>query len=372
MISMGKKNKRKQPKSPKVPLIFKLYKDKISTVRKLEKNYWDGIAKKREYLNQISPETNHKLESFFPSNISSRIYACLDGIFLMRYVIPNQSSKFEIHYFNGKIDDFSNHLIVPTSDGDVILPFLKIGIGSAMRFIDCSFNNVYIDWLWINSFLYSDDPKLLRIEEAITDFKLYLLGLNIIPKLEPLQNRTAESENILKELDHMIGEFEKLLEDAENEEVIQKYLNENTFIIQAYSEKISKQKLGEDWITDFVLVNMLDQGPRYTFVEIEKPSMPILTKGNEFTKEFKHAEKQILDWDIWLQDNQDYLQRKLTKFEMPNYLIIGGRSKNINDIGKRYIRAWNRSQKNTIFWTYDDLLEKNKELLSSLKRHITA
>lgn len=366
---MGKKNIKKVPKGHKVPVLFKLFKDKIATVRKLEKKYWEGIANERKYLISVSPETNQKLESFFPSNISSRIYACLDGIFLMRYVIPEQSTKFEIHYFNGTMDDFSNHLIVPTRHGDVVLPLIKIGIGSDVRFTDCEFNGILIDWLWIISFFYGDEPKLLKIEEALTDFKLYLLGLNIIPKFEPLQNRADESENIIREFENTIGEFEKLLEDTTKEEVIQQYLNEHTFIIKPYSENISKQKLGEDWITDFVLVNMLDQGPKYTFVEIEKPSMPILTKGNEFTKEFKHAERQILDWDIWLQDNQDYLQRKLTKFESPNYLIIGGRSKNIDEVGKRYIRAWNRSQKNTIFWTYDDLLEKNKELLNSLKTH---
>ena len=92
-----------------------------------------------------------------------------------------------------------------------------------------------------------------------------------------------------------------------------------------------KQKLGEDFVTDFILVNMLDQGPKYTLVEIEKPSMRILTEGNEFTAEFKHTEKQVLDWGIWLEQNQDYIQRRLELFESPAYLIIGGRSKDMSE-----------------------------------------
>ena len=264
------------------------------------------------------------------------------------------------------------HLPIPILSGELNLsPFIRLCPGSDMKIINSTFNDVIIEWLWVNSFLYSDDRKLAQIEEALTDFKMYIIGLTIDPNIRPLESKSKDAENILKKLeDIIIDQLGELLENATNEEEIQKFLKEHTILIQPYTEKIPKQKLGEDWITDFVLVNMLDQGLKYTFVEIEKPNMRILTKGGEFTAEFKHAEKQILDWDIWLQDNQDYIQRKLKDFESPAYLIIGGRSKNIGEEQKRYIRAWNRSQKNTTFLTYDDLLEKAKELLGTLRKDV--
>ena len=157
------------------------------------------------------------------------------------------------------------------------------------------------------------------------------------------------------------------METSSREEEIQNFLKKNPILIQPCTQIIPKQKLGEDFITDFVLVNMLDQGVIYTLVEIEKPTMKVLTKRGEFSAEFKHAEKQILDWKIWIQDNSDYLQRKLKDFRDPKYLIIGGRSKNLSEDEKRRIRVWNKNQKDTEFLTYDDILERAKELLKSLQ-----
>lgn len=357
-------NGQKQRIHPKL----RLYKKKIDRISQLEKRYWDEIRNRRSYLNEISPEINDNLEAFFPSNISSRIYACIDGVVLLRYAISSLKSEFEIRYFNEKLEKLLDHLPAPTQLGDInFSQFIRVGSGAEIRIFNSVFNDIIIEFLWINSFLYEDEIKLARIEEALIDFKLYLTGITIDSSIKPLQNKDRDTKNILHKIENLIRDFEEILENATKEEEIQEFLKENTILIKQHSKKIPKQKLGEEWITDFVLVNMLDQGPKYTLVEIEKPSMKILTKGNEFTAEFKHAEKQILDWDIWLQSNQDYIQRKLNGFESPNYLIIGGRSKNLDDKQKRYIRAWNRSQSNTTFSTYDDLIRQTNELLKTLR-----
>jgi hypothetical protein len=368
--NMSKSKRLSSPKQ-KIHPKFKIYKKKIDRIYNLEKKYWDEIRKRRSYLNETAPEINDNLEPFFPSNISSRIYACIDGVVLLRSAISGQISEFEIFYINEKLEEFFDHLPIPTQSGDINLSqFIRVGSGTELRIINSVFNNAIIERLWIDSFLYGDEEKLAKIEEALTDFKFYLNGLTIDASIKPLENKNKDAENIFQKLEDLIKQFEEALEKATKEEDIQKFFKENPIFIKQHSNIIPKQKLGEEWITDFVLVNMLDQGPKYTLVEIEMPSMKILTEGKEFTSEFRHAQKQILDWDIWLQSNQDYIQRKLSGFESPNYLIIGGRSKNLGDDEKKYIRAWNRSQKNTTFLTYDDVLEQTKELLISLKRHI--
>ncbi len=65
--------------------------------------------------------------------------------------------------------------------------------------------------------------------------------------------------------------------------------------MKSASEIIPKQKLGEDFVTDFVILNILDQGPVYTLVELEKSSHPILTQDNVLTSNVNHAVRQTRD-----------------------------------------------------------------------------
>ena len=354
----------------KIPPEIRVYEQKIKRLLELEKQYWDKIRKQKAYFKGLSPETDQSLKEFFPSNVSSRIYACKDGVVLIRYKIDNFSPKFEVIYVSENLNDFLKHLRVPTEIGDINLNnFLVFKPGSDIRIINCVFNNIVIKWLHINSFFYTEaDKELMEFEEALTDFKLYLIGLALNPKLKPLSSKKIERENILHKLENLIKRFETLLETSPKEEEIQNFLKENPILIQPCTQIIPKQKLGEDFITDFVLVNVLNQGIIYTLVEIEKPSMRVLTKRGEFSAEFKHAEKQILDWKIWIQDNQNYLRKKLKGFTNPRYLIIGGKSRNLSEDEKRRIRVWNENQKDIEFLTYDDILERAKELLKSLKR----
>jgi len=365
------KNKKAKEQGRRVPISLKLNKKKVDKIYQLEKKYWDEIRKRRSYLSGVAPEINDNLEPFFPSNVSSRIYACIDGVVLLRYTISNQPSKFEILYFDETLEKFLKHFPVPTRSGEMNLSsFVGLGPGSEVKIISSVFNDVIIEWLWVTSFLYGDDRKLAEIEEALTDFKIYTAGLSIDPDFKPGESMTEEKEVSARKYEDVINQFEYLLDNATKEEAVQQFLKEYPLLIRPYMYAYPKHKLGEDFVTDFILLNMLDQGPKYTLVEIEKPSMRILTEGNEFTAEFRHAEKQILDWSIWLEQNQDYIQRKLERFESPAYLIIGGRSKYMTEEEKRYIRAWNRGQKNTEFLSYDDLLVQARELLESLRKYI--
>ena len=135
---------------------------------------------------------------------------------------------------------------------------------------------------------------------------------------------------------------------------------------------IPKQKLGEDFCTDFVLIDMLDQGPKYTLVEIEKSSHAVFTKSGELRSEVQHAIHQTLQWDVWLQKHSQYLREKLPGFETPKYMIVIGRSTNFSDSNRDYMRAYNRRLNNTEFVTYDDVAMRFAERIDAMKSHFAA
>jgi hypothetical protein len=114
--------------------------------------------------------------------------------------------------------------------------------------------------------------------------------------------------------------------------------------------------LGEDFVTDFVLVETTTQGPAYILVEIERASHSILTKDLVLSGSVNHAIKQTRDWDVWLEKHKAYIQEKLPGFETPKYMIVIGRSNTMTDKDKSYLRSYNREWKNTTLLTYDDLL----------------
>jgi hypothetical protein len=94
----------------------------------------------------------------------------------------------------------------------------------------------------------------------------------------------------------------------------------------------------------------------------------VLTKDKLLSESVNRAIKQTRDWDVWLEQNKAYIQGKLHGFETPEYLIVIGRSNDMDAEEKAYLRSYNRDYKNTALLTYDDLLKQAEEFLESLVR----
>lgn len=171
-------------------------------------------------------------------------------------------------------------------------------------------------------------------------------------------------------MENIAVEFEELLFSAEREEELQVFLKENPIVLNPTAEQIPKKRLGEDFITDFVLVTPSEQGATYILVEIEKASHRVLIKDNSLSAEANHAIKQTLDWDVWLESNKAYLQNKLPGFETPNYLVVIGRGNEFDDTSKAYLRSYNRGWKSTELLTYDDVLVRFKSMILALKNAV--
>jgi hypothetical protein len=151
---------------------------------------------------------------------------------------------------------------------------------------------------------------------------------------------------------------------------LQQFLKTNSFVLHQSAESISKQKLGEDFITDFVLVSATTQGPTYILVELERSSYPVLTQELVLSSSVIQAIKQTADWDVWLENNKAYIKNKLPGFETPQYIVIIGRSRNFSPDQYAHLRSYNRRLKNLGLLTYDDVLFKYRATIEKLKSAI--
>jgi len=225
-------------------------------------------------------------------------------------------------------------------------------------------NDILVPYAELTNARYDSEDILAPDEMAIVDFQLTLLGANfqIGQEVHPHSHR-----NTIDELEEKAKEFEALLETSIKEEELQVFLKDNPLLLHPIAQVIPKQKLGAEFVTDFVLVSTSDQGPVYHFVEIEKAGHRVLNKDNQFSAATSHAIKQIRDWDIWLDSNKTYLKQTLPGLESPKFLIIIGRGKDMDNDARAHLRSYNRDSKNVELLTYDDVIAKYRSLIASLK-----
>ena len=153
------------------------------------------------------------------------------------------------------------------------------------------------------------------------------------------------------------------------EEEVHQFLKNNSIILGLTStiEPISKFKLGDDYVTDFVIREIPDG---YVFIEIERPSMKLFNKTTppERTQKFNHAIEQIENWRAWINRNHSYIASKLEGVS-PNpicWLIVGRRS-TLSPKEIKRLAEINEEHKNAYkIFTYDDLIERIKAIISKM------
>lgn len=343
---------------------------KVERLNRLEKEYLTNINSQRDVFTTLGTENDPINNQYFPNNLSSHLYSCIGGVIIIRHSSFKELNTVTIQAVNKRIEIFAKEYPIPYKNGYVSFGnsfrirrgTIKMGSLTFSNVPDCKLDNLSIAIIE-----YSDEKTLYEWEEAIEDLKLSILALNLNIVRQEQSLLKNEFKTIFITLEKLRNKFANLLDNSQKEEEIQDFLKENPFLIQPHSICIPKQKLAEKFITDFVIVNKLEQGLKYTLIEIEKPNMPIFTKNGEFRSEFQHAYNQTLDWDNFIKENGQYIQNTLKDFKEPNYLIVAGRSKDFTDENRKKLFAWNHSHKNTSFITYDDLIIKLDEIIENLK-----
>lgn len=109
--------------------------------------------------------------------------------------------------------------------------------------------------------------------------------------------------------------FEKVLDSARGENSLQSYLQKKPILLIQHLGGghgrwvIPKQRLGSEFVTDFIIGNSYSDGYEWEAVELESPLSPMFTKSGNPSRQLTHAIRQIQDWRAWLNINQNYAAR---------------------------------------------------------------
>lgn len=345
----------------------KLIKRKAEQVLAAERRYWENrqwLAKR--YNDRAALVDSKPIESM---KLVSRIFGFRDGCMIARFS-PPPGEDFQVLVFDAPIKEWRECVTVPASvrdnegkhsTGEWPIGKFILETDFQLQWCELTYPDMHarIGFTHVVTCSYDDHPDL---EDAIHDLNVTILGASA-------EKQVNKPSDLIESHVALLEQFKALLDNASNEEELQQFLKENPILLIPNGQAIPKQKLGADFVTDFVLINMLDQGPNYTLVEIEKASHEVFTKDGELRNCVSHAIKQTIDWDVWLEKHQNYLQSKLPGFESPKYEIIIGRSTDFTEDHRATLRAYNRNLSNTRILTYDDVAREFDERIKAMRSH---
>lgn len=298
--------------------------------------------------------------------LSVRVFGFRDACILVRFK-GIADKRFDVFDIDAPLSNWRDHVRIPLlANGKVteVLHGRACGLGT---WIDCMMNGYHIPYLESLICKYGEEPEL---EDSIHDLSITIAGA--LAHVRTAGAQPPDAQDVIGSLESLHAQFIELLdqtaEDNSKEEILQVFLKENPLLMIPNGQAIPKQKLGEDFCTDFVLIDMLDQGRQYTLVEIEKSSHHVFTKNGELRSQVQHAVHQTCQWDVWLQTHSAYIREKLPGFESPQYMIVIGRSTEFTDENRTYLRAYNRKLNDTTLLTYDDLAKRFEDRVSAMKK----
>ncbi len=203
-------------------------------------------------------------------------------------------------------------------------------------------------------------------EEALNDFRAAYVPRNLAgPDVEDLPEQKKQEITKTK-ADELLSEYNRLLDEAQREEDLQRFLTIHPeFIYPDYISCHPKFKLGEDYITDYVLLVQGHNGPEYIFVEIERADKDIFVKSGQFSASFTQAKDQLLDWDNWLTKNHAYVSSKLPNLYKPQFHLVIGRDTDLIKEQKEKIQS-EFTATSRRFSTYDDLANRFRAIIDRL------
>ncbi len=172
------------------------------------------------------------------------------------------------------------------------------------------------------------------------------------------------TESTIKISQRLISEFDTLVSQNNSEESYHRFLAKHpVFLDPLASTVISKQSLGIEHVTDFV-IRRLDN--EYIIVEIEKPQDAIFTRNNDFTAPFTHAFGQIIDFHEWIDAHGEYARTLLPEISSPRGMLVIGRRTSLTPTQAAKLKRFCINSQSVMVLTFDDLLERARALYYNL------
>ena len=165
----------------------------------------------------------------------------------------------------------------------------------------------------------------------------------------------------------LLKEYRALLDSAIHESELQTFLEAHPeFVYPEYDQVVPKPSLGDERIPDFAFSIGSASGPRWLFVEIEKPDKPIFTKGDQFqfSHQFTQAKQQLLQWDSLITQDHSYFSKRFPDLLKPEFHLIYGREAELDASRREMLAAEFSSTSNRTFSTFDDLANRFERILT--------
>jgi hypothetical protein len=187
--------------------------------------------------------------------------------------------------------------------------------------------------------------------------------------------------------DRVLKEFSMLLDSAEREADLQRFIEQHPWLIVEATEMvepsvvISQLPLGPDFRVDFAYLSMDSAGEYIHLIEIESPKLQIFNESDDFTSSFNHATNQLLDWQAWFSRNSrtviqlleplftDAMWTGVPGHLTPRMHLFAGRRRELSNLRRK--SRWGERAKQTPVRTYDGLLEHWNAVLSNVSNWVS-
>lgn len=167
----------------------------------------------------------------------------------------------------------------------------------------------------------------------------------------------------------LLEEYRRLLETATNEATLQTFLESHPeFVYPEHAQLISKPSLGGEREPDFAFSIGSAFGPRWVFVEIERPDKQIFTKAQnfQFSHQFTQAKGQLLQWDTLITQDHPYFARRFQGLQKPEFHLVYGRDSELDESRRQMLAAEFSAAANRTFSTFDDLASRFETIVNRI------
>jgi len=194
-----------------------------------------------------------------------------------------------------------------------------------------------------------------------------------IPRRAEVRPNIIDTLHEINRLDGIIDEFSRLLEQPSVHEKrdIHSFLDRHRFILHPNPERIWSEVpigLGTEHQMDFLIQ---EADGEFLLVELENPRHRLFLKNSDFSAPLNHAQRQVEDWQDWVEENISTMQKKYPGIISPRGLVIIGRSKGISESDRRKLRRRNVNLGGRLrIITYDELIASARRYVESIRRQL--
>ncbi|MFL0364661.1 Shedu anti-phage system protein SduA domain-containing protein [Pseudobacillus sp. 179-B 2D1 NHS] len=272
--------------------------------------------------------------------------------------------------------------VVLVDSGDLCQDIQLVPITSRIR--DVEDRQIYTGLHVPSQFVYKNTItvkkahiRIRKIGKRLTDNELYYFAREYSWYMFPFLRR-----DVIYKLGEAIKSFEELLTHSadEVEENFHNFLINNPVLIDPYgtvhnkpvfnypagkSSSTGKTKVIPDFIVSYSVQH-------YRLIEIERPNKELVTKEGPQRATTTQAVYQLTEWEEFIESHHDIVEPDFPGINRsPNrsYTLIIGRSEklgNYSDIDK--LRTHLKRTNNCEVLTYDDLLQRAKDLKCNLEK----